>query len=240
MRVSREAVRETLKEWSVEEDDFLRGDAVLIWSSRAVDDHPGGFFNGGIPLNTFEVWEGGSWRHWDDALQAVPDKVRMIRQGWQPIVMTTRQGSALGYWTLVACSQAFQMKTHVGHWLVLVLDEDARGSLGGEARCVAAVAQDLFGSSASGHGWLAGVLTVHPTKEKLWTEQYTVSSMKADSGGWLSNWLCSQGIVPQRYVWEAHACSTLSQAQERALVEESRLRIAKPEFPDLIWRSVAL
>jgi hypothetical protein len=236
-RVQKSVVQSTFSEWHHEEDDSLQGEAALIWTCRSANDFSTYFYNDGVSVDQFEVLDNNQWVPWNEALNLLPDRVRLTRQGWQPIAMKTTQGGAtIAYWMAVRMPD--QLKAKRGHWLLLTLDETARGSLGSDDAAIARVTRDLcMGPLHALHTDLEGIMTLYPTRDKLWTQTFDVSIDPVHQGSWWKRMLHKLLDMQEQYIWTAKQEPLLTQQQTSALIRASRLSIAKPEFPDWIWKT---
>ena len=166
-RIHKSVVERVFSGWRHEEDDFLPGEASLIWTCCPVDDYGDDFYNGGVPVDLLEVLDDAKWTSWTDATCLLPDQVRLTRQGWQPIGMWTRQGGpVLAFWLVVKLPQDCDSEGKK-HWLLLTMDETAQGTLGTENSAIAQVTRDLWtGPLNAISGDISGVMGVHgPNQE---------------------------------------------------------------------------
>lgn len=229
MRVRREAVASALPNWNFHEDDFLRGRADLIWArrQRAGDT----FFDGGVSLEDFELLEDDRWVPWPFARSAQPDSSRLAGAGWLPLALRARYGPVIAYWRTATLARSGDEPQR---WILLTLEEGSGRTLGSETDAVQqALHLLLSGPLYMAEGSIAGLLTVHTTMDRLWTEQYAVAIA---TGPKPSLWrrLMSGGGQPSR-VWCAQRENLISVAEERALIKTSGLRFARPEVPARIW-----
>ena len=236
VRISRTAVQQALRGWNFEEDDFLPGEADLIWSVHASTGAQSETFSRvGVPLRDFDVWNAAdcSWQPWHEASPLLPDSSRMGAMGWFPIAMRTRQGGpVLAYWKLLPTPR---WRSGPTHWLLLTLDEFARGTLGSEDGAITiAVRQLADGPLGSlGPSELA-VLTVHATRDRVWMEQLAVEWEEGRADSWLAAWLrrlagTSSGALRAR----PHAFEDSPALYE--LVRRSGLPVIKKEFAAATW-----
>jgi hypothetical protein len=230
LRVPRSVVAAALGGWTVDADDFLPGRAALIWhrTARAGDR----FFEGGVPLDSFDVWEGHGWRPWPHAEAVQPDGVRLARAGWQPLALFTRQGAVIAHWRMALHGPEGAAPVP---WCLLTLDERSPGTLGGETAAVQQAANLLLtGPLRMVAGQLGGLLTVHVTQERLWTEQYAVAP-RAPLPPSRLEWLRMRAPESPAQTWDVTPHVRLSRAQEYALIRASGLRHARPEARAYAW-----
>lgn len=228
LRVPRTAVAQALDGWTFGVDDFLPGRADLVWQRTGwAGDR---FFEGGVPLDRFEVWEGHGWRSWHQAEAMQPDGVRLARAGWQPLALLARQGPVKAHWC-TALHHAQEAPREL--WCLLTLDERSPGSLGGNTAAVQQAAELLLdGPLRMVADQFAGLLTVHVTPERLWTEQYTVALHPPDPpapGSWLERLRGVRPAEPPPGHWHVQPHWRLTKPQEYALIRSSGLRQARPE-----------
>jgi hypothetical protein len=237
MRVKKSVVQKTFEGWHHEDDDKLSGEAALIWTCCSTNDFGPYFYNDGVSIDQFEVLENNQWAPWNEALNLLPDRVRLPRQGWQPIGMLTSQGgAAMAYWMVIRMPD--QSKAERSHWLLLTLEETARGSLGSETAAIERVTRDLcMGPLHALHTDLEGVMTLYPTSEKLWIQAFDISIDPVVQGSWWKRMLHKLLDMQEQYIWTARQKSLPAQQQTSVLIRASRLSIAKPEFPDWIWKT---
>ncbi len=236
LRVRRTAVRRALVGWSFEEDDYLRGEADLIWSVHSAPHGNASSFGArGVPLREFEVWNGMAhgWQPWHGASALLPDSARLAPLGWQAITMRTRRGGpVLAYWKVVPAAANAGVPAY---WLLLTLDECSQGSLGSDDDAVTSVVRRLSSGPLSAlHSADFAVLTIWPTRDRIWMEQLKVTWGDARPYGWLARRVHSLAGMPT-----AQLCATrerlVGSEAELDLVRRSLLAAAKTEFPAAIW-----
>lgn len=232
MRMLRTVVRDRLHEWTFAEDDHLDGNAELIWKVGGIDEDLNGFHVGGVPLDELEVFDShtGSWTRWHDSPDTRLDAERLSAVGWSPIAIETRQGgSGTAYWA--AIPELSHRPTERGYWCVITLDESVPGTLGGEQAALSRVMEQLLhGPLCQLSGSVAGVLTLTPTRERVWTEQFEIAWIQ-DEARWPS-WLRAK---PQPRLTLKRKVE-LSVDDVARLIADSRLPAARPEFKPWIWR----
>lgn len=234
LRVSRASVAQALDGWTFGVDDFLPGQADLIWrrTERAGDR----FFDGGIPMDCFEVWESHGWRPWHQAEAVQPDGVRLARAGWQPLALLARQGPVMAHWCTVLHRPPGAPPEP---WCLLTLDERSPGSLGSNTAAVQQAAELLLdGPLRMVAHHLGGLLTIHVTPERLWTEQYAVAFVPPSppqSPSWHQRLRHIHPPEQPSHAWVVKPHWRLSRAQEYALIRSSGLRQARPEARGYAW-----
>lgn len=234
LRIPRHRVAEALRGWTFDQDEALPGQADLIWHRTANAGER--FFEGGIAVEHFEVWEKGDWHPWPLAEAMQPDGVRMARIGWQPLALVTRQGGAVvAYWRMVLHHPA---EASPQPWCLITLDERSRGTLGGETAAVQQAAELLLaGPLQPVAERLAGLLTVHVTQDRLWTEQYAVALQAPTPDSWLQRLLATRPVERQNPAWYVEPHTRLARAQELSLILASGLRQARPEARSYAWET---
>lgn len=236
LRIRRTTVAQNLQGWHVEEDDFLEGQAALIWRCCPENDHGDHHFSGGIPLEEIDVsLDGQAWYPWMMAEPLLPNGVRMARIGWQPAAVRTRQGGrVVCHWQLVQAPGSWE---NPKPWCLVTLDEESRGTLGGETEAVAQLAEQLLpGPLSAVAEELAGVLTIHVTQDRLWTEQFSIDRWPRQGGSWLLRIARRLELVPPRWAYTATPMTSLARQQELLLVRASGLRHARTEIPAFVWQ----
>jgi hypothetical protein len=185
MRVPRRTVHSSLPGWTFAEDDHLSGRAELIWKLGEDDEERDGFHIGGVALEHFEVFDLGTgrWEPWNESEATLPDSVRLAAVGWYPIAIATNQGGAgMAYWHVAPESP--HRPADCPYWCLVTLDENMPGTLGGEDAALARIMSYLMpGPLRELASHLRGVLTVTPTRDRVWTEQFAVSWL-LDSAPW--------------------------------------------------------
>lgn len=234
LRARRNAVEQAFKGWSFEEDDFLPGQADLIWSAQPVLDVDSRFGATGVPLSSFEVWEPSAqaWRPWHAAPSLCPDTTRLPAAGWQPLALRTTFGPVLGFWkVLPAPVDAVGPR----FWLLLTLDDTAPGSLGSQNNAIATALQPvMLGPLAKFCPSELGVLTVYPTHDRVWTEQFAVDWRPVPPRSWLAAQVERLAGMPSEALHAfAHPCLGVSAVSE--LLRRSGLPHTKLEFAPRIW-----
>lgn len=232
LRIPRHRVAEALGGWTFEQDEALPGQADLIWQRTARAGEC--FFDRGLPVEHFEVWEGKDWLPWPFARALQPDGVRMAGVGWQPLALVTRQGGAVAaYWRMVL---HYPAGASPKPWCLITLDERSPGTLGGETAAVQRAANLLLaGPLQPVAEHMAGLLTVHVTQDRLWTEQYTLAPQAPIPASRLQRLL---GIRPAEWLnptWHVEPHTHLTRAQELSLIQASGLRQARPEAHSYAW-----
>ncbi|WP_286517712.1 MULTISPECIES: hypothetical protein [unclassified Variovorax] len=107
LRVSVHTLHQVFYGWSFAEDDALVGKADMIWTieaTRAAAEAEEEFREGGIPLESIEVWsQGGGWQPWHLVPALWPEPVRMARIGWGRIAYRDAWNHVKGcYWQMLA------------------------------------------------------------------------------------------------------------------------------------------
>lgn len=232
LRVARRHVAHALDGWNFDVDDCLPGQADLIWHRGAACG--GHFFDRGVPLDRFEVWEGLEWQPWPSAQALEPDSVRMARICWQPIALVTRQGGpAVAYWHVVPHRPA---GADASLWILLTLDGRSRGTLGGEDRAVwQAIDLLLAGPLRHVAGSIGGLLTIHAAEDRLWTEQYAFRPLSHPTSSWWVRLWPGRRSRPSGLPFEVEPQTALGPRQELALIRASGLRQARPEVRAHAW-----
>lgn len=232
MRVPRTAVQRSLKGWTFAEDDHLDGRAELIWTVGSVDEDRDDFYVGGVPLDDVDVFDDstGRWLPWHDSPATLADAARLTAAGWSPVALDTRQGGAgMAYWQAVP--EFAHRPSGCRYWCLITLDDNMPGTLGGEDAALTRVMHHLLpGPLRELAHRFAGVLTVTPTRERLWTEQFEVSWVQ-DKAPWPA--LLRTPPEP-RPVVERRV--QLAQEDVARLVRDSGLVTARPEYKPFIWR----
>jgi len=237
LRIARSAVIRAFNGWAIEEDDFLPGEADLIWTAQATDSDSSSLFNAqGVPLHNFEVWndERLRWEPWRLADALAPDCVRLGATGWQPIGLNTRQGGpVLAYWKITPPRPSVSIGPAC--WLLMMLDENSRGTLGSEAEAITeAVILLANGPLGALQPSQFGVLTVHATRDRIWTEQYKVAWESVLPDHLLARvWRQLRGQPSQRLRATLHHFISLS--DEIELFRISHLPLTKREISDSTW-----
>jgi hypothetical protein len=218
LRVSRSQVAEALQDWRVEEDEFLRGRADLIWSICPAEAGDDSFHSGGIPLDALEVWlDDAGWQPWFTAKPLQPERVRMASIGWSSVVSTNGWGQpVICHWQVVPSPPSYCQR---GLWCLCMLDEECGGSFGGDTEGVCNVMDSLLDGPLAGvEGRIAGVLTVHVGEDRLWTEQYRLGRRRVHGGGMLRSIATRIGLLAwqlERFVEPNHV---IPRYEEMALV----------------------
>lgn len=232
LRIPRHRLAEALDGWTVDGDEALPGQADLIWHRTTSAGER--FFERGVPVEHFEVWEGHCWRPWPLAEAVQPDSVRMARTGWQPLALLTRQGGAVtAHWRTVLHRPE---NASPQPWCLITLDERSPGTLGGETTAVQQAADILLSGPLrliAGH--LGGLLTVHVTLERLWTEQYAVTPRPSPAHLGLRRLFLPRAAGRMDATWHVEPRAHLTRAQELSLILASGLRQAKPEVWAYAW-----
>lgn len=121
-------------------------------------------------------------------------------------------------------------------WCLITLDERSQGTLGGETTAVQQAADILLsGPLRLVAGRLAGLLTVHVTRERLWTEQYAVIPRPSPAHSGLGRLFRVRAAGRMDAAWHVEPRARLTRAQELSLILASGLRQAKPEVRAYAW-----
>lgn len=231
LRIPKQIVREILKDWSFENDDYLPNDADLIWRVDSVDGSEESFYKEGIDLVYFEVSQNGErWQGWGQANELLPDRVRLSPFGWQPVLLKTKQANAIvtAYWCALTSHKCNGIK---GTWYLVTLDSEAQGNLGNDSNAINSLVEFFdLNSYATDVESVGGVLTVHLTKERFWTAQYVFDLRPVVNQGWLICLGQKLGLISQRFGFDVKLKNILTEKQEKILIKSSRLLEAKPEF----------
>lgn len=232
MRVPRGIVHRSLAGWTFAEDDHLAGRAELIWKMGGVEEDSNDFHVGGVLLDHVEVFDAstGRWAPWHASAATVADSARLAASGWSPIAIDTRQGGAgMAYWHVVP--EFAHRPADCRYWCLITLDENMPGTLGGENAALTRVMWHLLpGPLRELAHCLAGVLTVTPTRDRVWTEQLDVSWVQ-DKAPWPA--FLRRAPEP-RFFLERRI--QLSQEDVARLIREAGLISARPEYKRTIWR----
>ena len=232
LRVPRYRIAEALSGWTFEQDEALPGQADLIWHRMARAGER--FFDRGLPVEHFEVWEGNESRPWPLAKAIQPDGVRMARIGWQPLALVTWQGGAVvAYWRMVLHHPA---DASPEPWCLITLDERSQGTLGGETVAVQQAANLLLaGTLQPVADHLAGLMTVYVAQDRLWTEQYTLAHQPPKPASRLQRLLGVRPAERLNSAWHVAPHTRLTHVQELSLIQASGLRQARPEAHSYAW-----
>jgi hypothetical protein len=134
----------------------------------------------------------------------------------------------MAYW--VALPQPGQPARDAVFWCLLTLDEEMPGDLGGENHAIARVMTHLLlGPLRELAHSRVSVLTLAPTRDRVWTEQFDIS-WSPGKARW-PRWLRPE---PEP-VLHLERCVRLKSEDMVALVAASRLQDARPEFRPWIW-----
>ena len=235
LRVPRSEVHRALVGWTCEEDDFLPGQADLLWATRMVEDHDVSLSNQGVPLSAFEVWEPrrATWQPWYEADRLLPDSTRMPAAGWAPITVQLKDGDvALAYWKVLPSAIP---DSSPAFWVLLNLGDTSRGTLRSQDAAIADVARRLVdGPVAAVDLTDLGVLTIYPTRGHVWLQQLALVREPVASAGWLARRL-ERALGVSSTVLRAHPHGWTASANLWELVRRSGLSYVKTEFAAATW-----
>lgn len=235
-RVRRDDVYAALKGWHVDEDDALPGQADLIWSVQDTTHGDEHFHRSGVPLRLMEVLDPSDhrWHPWISAPALRPDAVRLSGWGWQPLVLRLTTGASLAHWKLQRARSGL-------YWILLMVDDahPERGLAQQDAALSAATQQLLTGPLSAGATEVAGLITVCPTADRIWTEQLAVyQDVEAPTSLRRRLWQ-ALGVSEPAHRWCVESRPGLSSSEELALIIDAGLEACTPEF-NRAWQALRL
>ena len=218
LRIPRSSVVKALYGWQFDDDDFLPGDATLIWNALP---GLGEYCPIGIPLKEFEIWDGESWESWESAKALQPDTIRMAEIGWSPISTRTIFNELINaHWCVI------------GSYCLICADSCHQSSLGGNHKAIELAVNILLLTSLSRFNeFTIRFIVITPTMDRLLHSEFRCTPTGLNQS-WLEMLMVGGKSTTSFSVIRD---PVLTNDLVMDLIKKSNLRFARPELPDGVW-----